>query len=106
MKAERKQIYFLSDVLVPALSLDLKVAFACQLRLLIFCVTGEIASEWQSHCFVSNKYVSQALNNKNELFKTDRLTSFQKAQLQSVSIFFKFVHLFVPLSLLCLSNLL
>ena len=61
MKAERKQIYFLRDVLVPVLSLDLKVAFACQLRLLICYVTGEITSKWQSHCFVSNKYVSQAL---------------------------------------------
>ena len=61
MKAERKQIYFFSDVLVPVLSLDLKVAFACQLRLLICYVTGEITSKWQSHCFVCNKYVSQAL---------------------------------------------
>ena len=61
MKAERKQIYFLSDVLVPVASLDLKVPFACQLRLLICYVTVEITSEWQSHRFVSNKYVSQAL---------------------------------------------
>ena len=62
MKAVRKQIYyFLSDVLVPVASLDLKVPFACQLRLLICYVTGEITSEWQSHSFVSNKYVSQAL---------------------------------------------
>ena len=61
MKAERKQIYFLSDVLIPVPSFDLKVAFACHLHLLICCVTGEITSEWQSHSFVSNKYVSQAL---------------------------------------------
>ena len=45
MKAERKQMYFLSDVLVPVASLDLKVAFACHLRLLIGCVTGKITSE-------------------------------------------------------------
>ena len=46
MKAVRKQIYyFLSDVLVPVASLDLKVPFACQLRLLICYVTGEITSE-------------------------------------------------------------
>ena len=51
-------------------------------------------------------YIKPVTNNKNELLKTVRLTSFQKAQLQSVSIFFKFVHLFVPLCLLCLSNLL
>ena len=31
-------------------------------------------------------------NNKNELWKTVRLTHFQKLQLQSVSISFKFVH--------------
>ena len=31
-------------------------------------------------------------NNKNELWKTVWLTSFHKPQLQSVSIFFKFVH--------------
>ena len=61
MEAERKQIYFLNDVLVPVASLDLKVAFTCQLRLLICYVTGEITSEWQSHSFVSNNYVSQAL---------------------------------------------
>ena len=61
MKAERKQIYFLSEVLVPVASLDLKVPFACQLCLLICYVTVEITSEWQSHRFVSNKYVSQAL---------------------------------------------
>ena len=31
-------------------------------------------------------------NNKNESWKTVRLTRFQKPQLQSISIFFKFVH--------------
>ena len=61
MKAERKQIFFLNDVLVPVASLHLKVPFACQLRLLICYVTVEITSEWQSQRFVSNKYVSQAL---------------------------------------------
>ena len=36
---------------------------------------------------------SNVANNKSELWKTVRLTSFQKPQLQSVLIFFKFIHL-------------
>ena len=40
-------------------------------------------------------------NNKNELWKPARLTSLQKTRLQSVSIFFKFVYLFLLLYLLC-----
>ena len=40
-------------------------------------------------------------NNKNELWKTVKLTSFQKPQSQSVSIVFKFVHQCPFLYLLC-----
>ena len=40
-------------------------------------------------------------NNKSELWKTVKLTSFQKPQSQSVSIFFKFVHQCPLLYLLC-----
>ena len=36
--------------------------------------------------------ISNITNNKNELWKTFRWTSFQKPQLQSVSISFKFVY--------------
>ena len=59
--------------------------------------TWEIASELQNHSFVSSKYVFQGIisnvsNNKIEPWKTVRLTRFQKPQLQSTSIFFKFVH--------------
>ena len=67
--------------------------------------TWEIACELQNHIFVSSKYVFQGImlnfsNNKNEPWKTVRLTRFQKPQLQTISIFFKFVHpsLFVLLN--------
>jgi len=51
----------------------------------------------QNHSFVSNKIcflsiISNVTYNKHELWKTIRLKSFQKPQLQSVSIFFEFVH--------------
>ena len=36
--------------------------------------------------------ISKVTDKKNDLWKTVRLTSFQKPKLQSVSIFFKFVH--------------
>ena len=44
--------------------------------------------------------ISNVKNNKNELLKTVKLTSFQKPQLQSASIFFKLVHLYL-LSFVC-----
>ena len=45
-------------------------------------------------------------NNKNGLWKTVKLTSFQKPQSQSVSIFFKFVHPCPFLYLLCYLHIL
>ena len=68
-----------------------------------------ITCKWQNHRYVSKtEYVSQVVyqtitwNNKNELWKTVRLTSFQKAPLQYglVSILFKIVHPFLLLYLL------
>ena len=44
--------------------------------------------------------ISNVTNNKNELWKTVRLTSFQKTQLQPVLISFKFVF-FAPPFLFC-----
>ena len=44
--------------------------------------------------------ISNVKNNKNELLKAVKLTSFQKPQLQSASIFFKLVHLYL-LSFVC-----
>ena len=44
--------------------------------------------------------ISNFKNNKSELWKNDSLTSFQKLQLQSVSIFFNFFHPFLLLYLL------
>ena len=60
-------------------------------------INEKITCKWQNYSFISNKYVSQSLylnvtNSKNGLWKTVRLTSFQKPLLQSVLIFFKFVH--------------
>ena len=50
----------------------------------------------KSQLWVSNKYVSQALNQTLQKpimnFEKLRLRGFQKPQLQSISIFFKFVH--------------
>ena len=68
-----------------------------QWPVLICYETWKIASELQNHSFVSSKYVFQGIisnvsNNKIEPWKTVRLTRFQKPQLQSTSIFFKFVH--------------
>ena len=45
----------------------------------------------QETCLLS--VISDVTNNKSELGKTVRLTCFQNPQLQSVLIFFKFVHL-------------
>ena len=45
------------------------------------------------------------IKQKNKLWKTVRLTSFRKPQLLSVSIFFKFVHLCLPLYSLRYLNL-
>ena len=60
-------------------------------------INEKITGKWQNHSFISSKYVSQSLylnvtNSKNGLWKTVRLTSFQKTLLQSLLIFFKFVH--------------
>ena len=45
-------------------------------------VREEITIKWQNYSFLSNKYtassISNVINNKNELWKTVRLTSFQK----------------------------
>ena len=50
----------------------------------------------KSELWVSNKCLastkSNVTKNDNELWKTVRLRGFQKPQLQSISIFFKFVH--------------
>ena len=50
----------------------------------------------KSQLWVSNKCLastkSNVTKNDNELWKTVRLRGFQKPQLQSISIFFKFVH--------------
>ena len=48
--------------------------------------------------FVPKRYIKR--NNKNELWKTVRITNFQKPQLQSATIFFKFVYPFLLLYLL------
>ena len=76
-----------------------------QLRVFTRYETWEITCKWQDHSFVSNKYVSQALYQTLQTtkmnLKTVRLTRFQKPQLQSVAIFFKFVHLWLHLYSLC-----
>ena len=45
-------------------------------------VREEITIKWQNYSFLSNKYtassISNVINNKNELWKTVRLTRFQK----------------------------
>ena len=45
-------------------------------------VREEITIKWQNYSFLSNKYdsssISNVINNKHELWKTVRLTSFQK----------------------------
>ena len=57
----------------------------------------------KKYCFMSNKCLQISVwnltNNKNELWKTVRLKSFQKLQFQSLPIFFKFVH---PYLLCCI----
>ena len=80
---------------------------ARELRVLIRNETCETNRGWQneSQLFVKQN-VSQALisvvtNNKNEFWKTVSLTSVQKSPMQSVSLFFKFVHLCFLLYLLC-----
>ena len=75
------------------------------LRVLIRYETREITCEWQWQwkCFVLNKIlcrpniISIVANNETELWKPVRWTSFQKPQLQSVSIFFKVVQSSIPL---------
>ena len=64
----------------------------CQLLVLIHYVAEEIFSQWQNHSFLSNKYVSQSnfTSSRNELWKNVSLTRFQKPQLKSFSISFKF----------------
>ena len=60
---------------------------------------------------MSNKFVSesralhQTIQRKKELWKTVRLTSVKKPQLQSVSIFFKFVHPYLLLYFQCYLHL-
>ena len=51
---------------------------------------NKIAVSCQKKCPLS--IISNVTNNKNELWKIVRQTSFQKPQLQSVLIFYKFVH--------------
>ena len=67
-------------------------------------VKWPITCRWQSHSFVSNKFLPSSISNltinKNELWETVWPTSFQTPQLQSVSIFFKFVHTFLLFHLL------
>ena len=77
-----------------------------QSRVFIRYGTWDVTCELQNHIFVWNKYVSQALYQmikitKMSFWKTAELTNFKKRQLQSVSVFFKFVHPFFLLHLLC-----
>ena len=80
---------------------------ARELRVLVRNETWETTRGWQneSQLFVKQN-VSQALisvtaNNNNEVWKTVILRSVQKSPMQSVSLFFKFVHLCFLLYLLC-----
>ena len=77
-----------------------------QSRVFIRYGTWDVTCELQNHVLVWNKYVSQALYQmikitKMNFWKTAELTNFKKRQLQSVSVFFKFVHPFLLLHLLC-----
>ena len=62
-------------------------------------MNDKIAAFAKQNMFAS--IISVVTNNKNELWKPVRLTSFQKPQLQSVSIFFEFFHPCLLLYLLC-----
>ena len=53
-------------------------------------VNDKITALSVNKCLASTK--SNVTKNDNELWKTVRLRGFQKPQLQSISIFFKFVH--------------
>ena len=64
----------------------------------------EITCKWQNYSLFSNKcallsVTSNAKYNESELCKTVRLTIFQNPQLQSVSIFFNFIHPYLLLHL-------
>ena len=65
--------------------------------------------EWQNHSRLCVKQIclpsttSNVTNDKTKLWKTVRLTSFQKPKLQSVSISLKYVHPCFLLYLLCYS---
>ena len=90
---ELTNLYFFKGAVITA---SYNSSFG-QWPVLIRYETWKIASELQNHSFVSSKYVFQGIisnvsNNKIEPWKTVRLTRFQKPQLQSTSIFFKFVH--------------
>ena len=67
---------------------------------------------WQNHSRLCVKQIclpsttSNVTNDKTKLWKTVRLTSFQKPKLQSVSISLKYVHPCFLLYLLCYSYLL
>ena len=73
-------------------------------------VKKSLVNDKISHSFLvfpTDKYASQAVyqsnvtNNKNQLWKTVRLTIFKNAQFQSVLISFNLVHPFLLLHLLC-----
>ena len=55
----------------------------------------------KNNSFVRTALWTNVTSNKNELWKPFRRTSLQKAQLQSVLVFFKFVHSCLFLYLLC-----
>ena len=61
--------------------------------------TWEITCGWKIRA--SWAIIPNVTSNKNELWKPFRRTSLQKAQLQSVLVFFKFVHSCLFLYLLC-----
>ena len=60
----------------------------------LFALSVTLAKKWRNQSFVLNRCFSQAYQalrtKNNELWKTVRLTSFQKPQFQSVLIFFTF----------------
>ena len=69
------------------------VFFAMELN-----ISADFTCKWQIHSFVANKYrfpsiILNVTNHNNGPWKTVRLTSFQKSQMQSVLISFNFVRL-------------
>ena len=58
----------------------------------------KITASWQHVHVCLPSIILNVPNNRNKLWKTVRLTSFQKPWLQSVLIFFKFVHLYLLLT--------